>query len=210
MSQDTYILDTRPGSLCNLSDIKILICYILDQIEDKLTKEQLNSVFQENEMVNYFNYCQAVFELKNSGHIVENKRENRPPILSLTPLGAETARELHSSLPSTALHRALRTTQKMLKEEKLLQGKQININKVDDGYIVQLKILDTGSDLLDIRLFAPDLKQAEQIADEFRYKTTDVYRGLLAILQNDFEGLSQTVKNIENMSPQAAFSKQSF
>ena len=208
MSQNTYIPDEKPGSLSNLSDIKILICYLLNEIDQDLTKEQLNSVFQISEMVNYFNYCQAVFELQKSGHLLELGKNSQKSVLSLTPLGVETAIELCDVLPPTIIQRALRTTQKVLKEEKYQQGKQIHISQTEDGYLVRLQILEVGSDLLDICLFAPNLAQAKRISNEFQYKTIDIYRGMIAILYNDSEHLAQVVKDIENMSPQAAFHTQ--
>lgn len=200
MYQDIYFRDDKPGSFSSISDIKILICYILDEIGEDITNEQLNETFQYSEMVNYFNYCQAISELKKSGHILELEKNSRISVLELTPLGTETSKELRDFLPPASLDRALKTAKKILIKDKQSQGKQIKIEQTEDGYLVQLKILDTGSDFMDIRLFAPNLKQAEHIAKEFKYKTVDLYRGIISILYNDYESLYKVSKDIENAS----------
>ena len=201
MYQDIYFRDDRPGSFSSISDIKILICYILDEIGGDITSEQLNEAFQYSEMVNYFNYCQAISELKKSGHVLELEKLLRRSVLELTPLGTETSKELRDFLPPASLDRALKTAKKILIKDKQNQGKQIKIEQTEDGYLVRLKILDTGSDFMDIKLFAPDLKQAERIAEEFKYKTIDLYRGIISILYNDYESLYKVSKDIENASP---------
>jgi len=200
MYQDIYFRDDRPGSFSSISDIKILICYILDELEGNITNDQLNETFQYSEMVNYFNYCQAISELKKSGHIVESETNSRSSVLELTSLGVETSKELRDFLPPSSLERALKTAKKILIKDKQNQGKQIKIEQVEDGYLVHLKILDVGSDFMDIRLFAPDLKQAERIAKEFKCKTVDLYRGIISILYNDYESLYKVSKDIEKAS----------
>lgn len=200
MYQDIYFRDDRPGSFSSISDIKILICYILDEIGGDITSEQLNEAFQYSEMVNYFNYCQALSELKKSGHILEIEKSPKRRVLELTSLGEETSHELRDFLPPASLERALKTAKKILIEDKQSRGKQIKIEQKEDGYLVRLKVLDIGSDIMDIRLFAPNLKQAERIAEGFKYKTIDLYRGIISILHNDYETLYKVSKDIENAS----------
>ena len=59
----TFLKNDEPGSLSDIYEIKILICYLLSCIEKPLSKEQVNYVFQFNSIVNYFSFCQALKEL---------------------------------------------------------------------------------------------------------------------------------------------------
>ena len=94
MLEKIYILDDKPGSISNIYEIKILICRILNETNFKITADHINAVFQINELVNYFNFCQSIKELLDSGHILEQnelKNGQEKKYLQLTKIGKEAA-----------------------------------------------------------------------------------------------------------------------
>ena len=48
------------GGMTDKYEIKILICYLLYSVHAPLSREQLNLIFQEEQLVNYFSFCYAL------------------------------------------------------------------------------------------------------------------------------------------------------
>ncbi len=200
MLSEILFHDQTPGSLSNLYDIKILICCILKEVERPLTRDQINELFQMQRTVNYFNYSQAVSELLKTGHLEEQPNSKGVTHLCITPIGIEAAETLSSSLPPATLEKSIRGMKKLLQEKQENQGKVLSIKEVDDGFLVRLALQDEGSDLLQVQLFAPDREQAERLEKELRQKTTELYRGILAVLFNDHKTLTELSDDILAMN----------
>ena len=52
-----------PGMLTNLTDIKILLCYLLNSVGDAMDKEQMIDMIFENEIAEYFDIRAAEMQL---------------------------------------------------------------------------------------------------------------------------------------------------
>lgn len=60
--------------------------------------------------------------------------------------------------------------------------KQSGNSKTQDGYVVKLRMLDVGSDLLDLSLLVPDKLQALAIKEAFLQNPQKLYEGVLDLL----------------------------
>lgn len=199
MLKKTYLVDDVPGSISNIYEIKILICRILNEIRTKITKNQLNTVLQINETVNYFNFCQALKELLKSKHIIE-KNYGETKYLYLTNLGKETANVLNNDLSKHIVEKNIKLIREFLKKEYENKGKKIYIKKKDDGYTVKLSLEETKSNLIDLELFCPTSKIAEKVKKQMELKTIDIYKAVLAVINNDKKTLMKIASNMEKIS----------
>lgn len=199
MLKKTYLIDDVPGSISNIYEIKILICRILNEIRTKITKNQLNTVLQINETVNYFNFCQALKELLKSKHIIE-KNDGEAKYLYLTNLGKETANILNDNLSKHIVEKNIKLIKEFLKKEYENKGKKIYIKKKDDGYTVKLSLEETKSNLIDLELFCPTSKIAEKVKKQMELKTIDIYKAVLAVINNDKKTLMKIASNMEKIS----------
>ena len=200
----TFLKNDEPGSLSDIYEIKILICYLLSCIEQPLSKEQVNYIFQFNSIVNYFSFCQALKELIDTHHIQEKfSAEDGKKILQLMPMGENTATTLSGILQKSTRDKIIATAQQVLASEQQERDHQVSITKVEDGYMVHLVIHDIGSDLLEMTLFAPDKQEAQQMAERFNQDAVMLYRGMLGILQNDSLSIHQIADEIaqKNKTP---------
>lgn len=80
---------------------------------------------------------------------------------------------------------------------KMDKVRQVEVEKIDNGYIVRLVIHDVNLDLLDIKLFAPDEEQVEIIKQQFSGNTIDVYRGIISLLIKDRAGLEKIAEQFD-------------
>lgn len=201
MVKDTYLVDDTPGSLSNIYKIKILICCVINETETPFTKYQLNDIFQYNGTVNYFNFCQAIKELFNTKHIFE-KPNSKGDVnhLYLTELGKETAITLKNNIPKSTIRKTLTGLKNLITKDRQNQGRQVTIKKKTDGYIVNLVLEETGSNLIDLALFCPTEDLAKKMKKEMEAKTTDIYRCILAVLSNDHKTLFNTAANIKTFT----------
>ena len=58
-----------PGGIIDFEGIQVLICYLLKNIPQPLTKAQLDEILPGSELVNYFDYSQALDLLQKNGNI---------------------------------------------------------------------------------------------------------------------------------------------
>ncbi len=195
MLNKTYFIDDKPGSLSNICEIKILICYVLRESQQTITQSQLNKVFQINETVNYFNFCQAMAELLTTNHVFQ-QNDN---ILKLTQLGLDAVELFEKNLPASTLKKSIKTLNELIEYERENKNRIIEINKKEDGYIVKLVLEETGSNLLNLEIFCPTEDAANKFKDELKNKTTDVYRTILAVLSNDHKTLIEIASNCKKL-----------
>lgn len=193
---DSFFAGIEPGGLKDIYEIKILICYLLYSVKEPLSKEQVDVVLQGNHLVNYFSYAAAYRELLESKHISEIEQDGKK-VLQLNQLGKDTAIALKSNLPLSLKNKVVSAGMEILAEMKMDKVRQVEVEKIDNGYIVRLVIHDENLDLLDIKLFAPDEAQVEIIKQQFTGNTIDVYRGIISLLIKDRAGLEKIAEQFD-------------
>lgn len=197
MSEKMVFKDSEPGSLSDIDEIKILICYLLNSAPQPLDREQMNYVFQVTGTVNYFSFCQALKELTDTGHVAEQDSEDGKRVFVLTQRGADTAKTLSGVLGRASRDKVVAAAAELLSRTKRDKGQKVAVDRVEDGYIVHLTVHDIGSDLLDMKLFAPDRMQADLLADQCSENTINLYKGIISILLNDRRGLAEIVEEMQ-------------
>ena len=197
MLKKTYLVDETPGSISNIYEIKILICCILQLTKPKITAVQLYTVFQMSETVNYFNFCQALKELLTGNQIKETKNNNNVTVLNLTDSGEEIATTLKDDIAKTLIDRTMKNMAKFLKEEHENKNKEIYTYIKNDGYSVKLVLEEINSNLMDLELFCPNSKIAENFKKQMRLKTTEIYAAILAIINDDYESINEIALKIK-------------
>ena len=198
MLKKTYVVDEIPGSISNIYEIKILICRILSEVKHQITKNQLYTAFQLNETVNYFNFCQAMKELESNKHILKKSKKNGEKYLVLTDTGKEAIKSLTSEISKSTIEKHLKSINKIVKEAQENKNKKIYIKNKNNGFSVSLVLEETSSNLLDLEIFCPTKEFAETAKNQMKSKTTEIYKAILAIINNDQESLSKIASTLKN------------
>lgn len=180
MDFDRYFAGIEPGGLHDTYEIKLLICYLLSSISEPLTPDQLNFIFQSEGLVNYFSYTTALKELLESGLIRETSEAGTVQY-TITPLGTDSARKLQSSLPRSLRDKVVNVALRLLTRLERQKKVEVIQNKVEDGYLVECRIADVGSDLLRFSIYANNQAQADIMKVHLERNTDLLYRTILAI-----------------------------
>jgi len=181
MQTNTFVPGVGSGGLNDKYEIKILICYLLKSIKVPFSREQLIYVFQDEQLVNYFVFCDALAELLASGHIIAEKN-GIDEIYTLGKIGMETADKLASSLPSSLKDNLVGASIKLLARVKNEQENEANIIPYKNGFLVKCVIHDVEFDLLKFDMYAPDMLQAERIKRNFQDNPLKIYQGFVQLL----------------------------
>jgi hypothetical protein len=191
-----YFAGIEPGGLKDTYDIKLLICYLLSTITEPLSPDQLNYIFQSEGLVNYFSYTVALKELLESGHIKETKSESDTKY-AITPLGLDSAHKLQSSLPRSLRDKVVSVALSLLTRLERQKNVEVSLKKAEDGYLVQCRIADVGSDLLNFTMYANNETQANIMKLHFEQHTDLLYRTILAIGIGDKKAFSELLGTFE-------------
>lgn len=83
MAFNAFVGGIQPGGLTNDFEVKILICFLLDSLKKNshgaalsdgeqpgLSFDELNEIFQETGLVNYFEFAESMSELEKTEHTV--------------------------------------------------------------------------------------------------------------------------------------------
>ncbi|HIZ55522.1 MAG TPA: DUF4364 family protein [Firmicutes bacterium] len=194
--EKSYLAGIEPDGLTDIYETKILICYLLRSLERPVTQEQLEHILQDNHLVNYFAFAQAMNELKKTGHILVSE-ENHAATIHLGALGEETALTLQSTLPLSLREHAVQEAYSFLSREREQKLQEVKLEKTTDGYLISLIIHDIGSDLLNLRLFSADKRQAELIKTQMKRHATEIYQSLFAIISEDPLWLKEILSRIQ-------------
>lgn len=196
MAFNAFVGGIQPGGLTNDFEVKILICFLLDSLKKNspgaalsdgeqpgLSFDELNEIFQETGLVNYFEFAESMSELEKTEHI---RRQMTPDgekeIFVITEVGSITAQIFQKTLPLTVREKTLETARHLTEVQKCMDEVDVNYHPVSDGYILQLTIRDIGSDLLNLNVFLPTEEECILVKEHIQNDPAEVYSRILTAL----------------------------
>lgn len=196
MAFNAFVGGIQPGGLTNDFEVKILICFLLDSLKKNspgaalsdgeqpgLSFDELNKIFQETGLVNYFEFAESMSELEKTEHI---RRQMTPDgekeIFVITEVGSITAQTFQKTLPLTVREKTLETARHLTEVQKCMDEVDVNYHPVSDGYILQLTIRDIGSDLLNLNVFLPTEEECILVKEHIQNDPAEVYSRILTAL----------------------------
>lgn len=181
---NAFVAGIQPGGLTNDFEVKILICFLMDQVGKALPFEQIGEILREPELVNYFEFAESMSELTRSGHLLLRKDEDGVERLEITEIGRATAKAFGKTLPLTVREKTMDYARKAICMEKRLSEVDVKYHRSTDGFILSLTIKDTGSDLLSLNLFLPDEEECLTVQEKLYSDPSGFYQGLLDLVLN--------------------------
>lgn len=166
--------------------VKILLCYLLYRINKPIESEQLYDIAVSTEIINYFAYQDAIDYLINNDSITVTK-ENDSDYYSLTQKGIDCAKTLRGYTPKSYRDKIVTAALKYFAQIKYKNEVKIEYIKLEKGYYVHCRCLDIKDDLMDLKLFAPDLGQAELLGKNIMKNPAGFYSKILEIALNNQE-----------------------
>ncbi len=176
------------------SDIKdvhtlnILLCYLLYKINRPVAIEQLYDIAVGTGVINYFFYQDSINYLLDNKSIEIIIDGDNVKSYSLTQKGVICAHQLKSFVPKSQRDKLILASLKYF--AKIKQNKEVVIEYLpieSGGYYIHVRCLDVKADLMDLRLFAPDLTQAHMIGDKIELNPAGFYGKLIKLALNNME-----------------------
>ena len=184
MEEAAFTGGIRPGGLTKSYEVNILICYVLAKAGEPMTFAQLADTTQRDQLVNYFEFAQAMSLLEKGGQL-EVREENGRQVYLLTESGLQAANTFGKDLPRSVRERAVRVAQGILTRQRREKEILSDIQRVEDGYRLTLRLTDIGSDLLDIGIFLPNEETCRQVRQRFLDDPMEIYKGILSLLTGE-------------------------
>jgi len=178
---DALMAGVPDGGLRSVSSISLIVCYIIANINGKVTAENITQTMDEGMFANHFEVADAISKLKKNGVITESEDG------SLTMVNPSRANIdlIEMDLPLTIRENSIKLCQKIIAKEKYKRENRVEITKKENGYIVNLNVSDNNTDFLSLDLFAATKEQAEMIKEKFISNPIKVYETLIeAIFDN--------------------------
>lgn len=161
---------------------KLMILYMLNKLDCKLTNAQLSQFFISRKYTDYFNIQQTMSDLVSSGFIDKVVIRNTS-YYSITPEGYETLTFFKNQIPIGALediNEFLEVNKFDLKNEV---GTTSDYYKHTTGdYIAHCQIMEGKSLLYEINISVPSEEEAKKICDNWRLSSDDIYAYIMRTL----------------------------
>lgn len=168
-----------------LASHKLLILYILNKINMDLTNSQITQVVLETEMINYFSLQQFLSQLMESKFLATYKDSDRE-YYSLTQRGLEILEYFLSRIPQDITKKVDEYI--LNNKESLLSDTQVKssfVKQSDHEFIVNLRVIENQSNLIDLNLNVSSEKQANLICNNWKKNASYMYAEVIDLLIRD-------------------------
>ncbi len=178
---DAFSAGVEPGGLRNKSEIKLLICFLLESLDKPLTKEQVFEIMLNNGLANYFDVSEALGELVESGKIRETVfEENEVLRIAEEVIGA--TKILESDIPKSVREKALHAAVVLQTKARRERENKIEVETLDNGYHVTFTISDKKDVLMRLTVYVADYSQVETVKRGFLDDPVGLYSGIITAL----------------------------
>ncbi len=188
---DAFPVDDTVGGIRSTEKIKIIICYILVNTKDILTRSAVQSALYDNGIANYFEISQAIDDLLKVG-AVERSGENGDPILKVSGKGVKIAKELEDELSVYIKNKAVRAANLTAIHEKRRRENDVTVTKINDKrYRLDITVhsgLNNDGDedeLMKLSVFVTDQLQAQTMKQSFINNPVKLYEKVIEGLTDD-------------------------
>ncbi len=163
----------------------ILICYLLYRIDRPIEKSHLYDIAVSSDIINYFFYQESISYLEKNGSIISTVTSEGKPAYELASKGIQSARELRDCVSKAYRDKMVLCALKYFARLKRENEVKIEYIPLTHGYYVHVRCLDVQDDLLDMKLYAPDITQAKYLGEQIMLNPAGFYGKILdAAFQN--------------------------
>lgn len=196
MAFDTFDEGIAPGGLRSKNEIKILICYLYNSVNDKMSQNLVVEAIRADELANFFEIVVAFDELVSSGNLMKSDMVDNEQTYIISDNGRIIANQLETTLAHTVKQKSYDCALRLLSERKTARENFVDIVKTENGFDVVCKISGGDIHLLTYTLYAPNYEQAEIIKKNFLSYPQTVYKTMLGLMTKDTENVGEALEEV--------------
>ncbi len=161
--------------------IRVLLCYILKNVESSVSRTAFAEILQTTELVNFFEINPALDALVENGLAILISKED-DDYFTITPDGISVATKLETDIPLGTREKALSVAFSVVARERLKGSVDYKIEKTESGYYVILTVTDENEIMMQTKIYASDYLQAENVGENFLKNPGKLYSGIIDAL----------------------------
>ncbi len=166
----------------------ILICYLLYKIDRPIERSHLYDIAVSSNIINYFFYQESISYLEKNGSIIQTETADGKTAYVLAENGIQCAKQLRDYVSKAYRDKMVSCALKYFAKLKRENEVKIEYIPIKHGYYVHVRCLDAVADILDMKLYAPDLTQAKYLGEQIMLNPAGFYGKILdAAFQNEEE-----------------------
>jgi predicted transcriptional regulator len=166
----------------------ILICYLLYKIDRPIERAHLYDIAVSSNIINYFFYQESISYLEKNGSIIQTETDDGKTAYVLAENGVQCAKQLRDYVSKAYRDKMVSCALKYFAKLKRENEVKIEYIPIEHGYYVHVRCLDALADILDMKLYAPDLTQAKYLGEQIMLNPAGFYGKILdAAFQNEEE-----------------------
>ena len=166
-----------------LAENKVLILYILDQIDDGIIEDGLYKIITSINNVNYFYFKQVLTDLLDTKLVGIFTKYEGESVIKITSEGKNALPLTIEVLPGILKLKADNVFKKELSSinnETSVSAEFIPKNEND--YTIKCKIVENNETIFEVKTFAGSRERAKKIVDNWNQNASKIYPKILEIL----------------------------
>ncbi len=175
MIRDTFDAGVEPGGLHSHNEIKLLVCYMLANVSEPMSRESIVNVLCGHGMANFFDVSTVIADLLS----LCNLKEDELGRLTVTDVGRDAALTLKDMLPFTLRERSVEAAKRLLIRLRNERENHVEIRREGSGYTITCTVSDVDTPLMTLSLLVGTEKQAEAIRERFLDDPLSLYRAVI-------------------------------
>ena len=176
----------RLGFIHDMMDVKVLILYVTARAQYPMTTQELYEVCYQDECLSYFEVCDAVPQLVQSGHLSQAGEDT----YAITEKGKQDGALMENSIAFTVKQKAEKAIDRFNRQLRRKSYVKTQIHEGENGECsVSVSLDDDMGNLMKLQLMAPNQRQASRLAKLLERKAENVYNLAMMELLDDEENL---------------------
>ncbi|MDE5564213.1 MAG: DUF4364 family protein [Oscillospiraceae bacterium] len=164
----------------------VLLCYMLYRVKEPIDSELLYDIAVTGGIINYFAYQDALQTLRSSGSIAVSVNECGETIYALTTDGIIYANRLKNVAAKSYRDHIITAAKKALARHRNRKDVRITYEPHVNGCHLHVTLHDGVLTLLELKLYAPDQEQAEQLGEQILSNPSALYHDVIqAVMRRD-------------------------
>ena len=172
------------GFIRNMLDVKVLILFVMSRVQTPITVQQLFELCYQDDTVSYFDVCEAVPQMVESGHLAESS----PDRFVITEAGRKISDVMTGTIAFPVTERAKNAVERFNKNQRRSAHIKTQLQPKDSGEaVVTMEFSDTTGLLMHLELTAPSVPQGRRLEKTFKERAESIYGSILAEFLKDQE-----------------------
>ena len=166
-----------------LAENKVLILYILNQIQDGIIEDGLFKIITSINNVNYFYFKQVLTDLLDTKLVGIFTKDEEEDVIKITSEGRNALSLTQEVMPGILKLKA----DNVFKKELSLINNESSVSaefipKNENDYTVKCKIVENNETIFEVKTFAGSRDRAKRIVDNWNENASKIYPKILDIL----------------------------